>query len=279
MLLLLSDNMEQKTMQQGWNQRNVDFSKAHGNEDDAFKRLIESMNLKNGMTIGDIMSGYGAVSRKVLDYCSKNNLFVRVILTDAFTEQINKSSQYLAPYELQGYAIQRRVEDARCLSLENKLDKAVIKMGLHEVPKRDQLRIIQNAYGALKEHGELYVWETFGQTPELSHCFRELIRKKDKLAEFNSFVENRHLSHETEILEQLKEAGFRDIEIVYEGAFNYNSKNLLESDFLGDTSKLHAWNEYLRSTLSNEEKKAINFNDSGDSISMQFVKKIFKAIK
>ena len=271
--------MEQKTIYRGWNQRNVDFSKAHGNEDDAFERLIESMNLKSGITIGDIMSGYGAVSQKILDYCSKNNLFVRIILTDAFEGQINKSSQYLAPYELQGYAIQRRLEDARDLCFENKLDKAVIKMGLHEVPKRGQLRIIQNAYHALKEHGELYVWESFGQTPELSHCFRELIRKKDELAGFNSFVENRYFSHETEILEQLKEAGFRDIEIVYKGAFNYNSKNFLEIDFLGDTSKLHAWNEYLRSTLSNEEKKAVSFNDSGDSISMQFIKKIIKAVK
>ncbi|MBS3089262.1 class I SAM-dependent methyltransferase [Candidatus Pacearchaeota archaeon] len=271
--------MEQKTKHQGWNQRNVDFSKAHGNEDEAFDKLIESMNLKNGMTMGDIMSGYGAVSRKVLDYCSKNNLYVRVILTDAYEEQINKSTSYLAPYELQGYAVQKRVEDARCLSLENILDKAVIKMGLHEVPKNDQPRIIQNAYNALKEHGEIYIWESFGQTPELSRCFRELVKKKDELAGFDSFVENRHFSHETDIFKQLKEAGFRDIEIVYDGIFNYTTKNLLESDFLGDESKLQAWNEYLRSTLSDEEKKAVKFNDTGDSISMSFVKKIIRGVK
>ena len=77
----------------------------------------------------------------------------------------------------------------------------------------------------------------------------------------------------------MNEAGFREIKEIYCGIFNYVTENFLESDFSGDKSKLEIWNDYIRKVLPKELKKTINYKDNGESISMDFIKKIIKAIK
>lgn len=261
--------------EEGWGRRNVDFSRAHGNEDDAFRTLIEQLNVKTGDIIGDIMSGYGEVSRKVLEYCAEKGVFAKTVLIDAYETQIRKSYEHLAKFEGQGFVVERLVQDARCISLDSKFDKAVIKMGLHEVSRTDQARILEKSYEALKPAGELYVWESMGQTPEVTEWFRKIVRKKDELAGFQSFVENRDFLYDTEIIESMKKVGFVGVLEVYFGEFRYITENLI-GDFEGDYRKVEEWNKYLRMNVPEHIKRAINFTDNGNSISMSFVKKIFR---
>ena len=77
----------------------------------------------------------------------------------------------------------------------------------------------------------------------------------------------------------MSKVGFKNIETIYEGEFRYETVRMLEGDFKGNIFKLEAWNVYLRENLSDEAKKTIRFTDSGDSISMSFVKKIIRARK
>ena len=268
-----------KQTQEDWNRRCVDFSKVHGNEEEAFAYLVNALQLENGMVVGDLMCGYGEVSRKILEYCAKRHIAIRNYLLDAFQTQIDRTMQHLAEYESQGACIQRVVTNMSYFSLESQLDRAIIKMGLHEVQKDEQERILRRVYLSLKEGGEAYIWESMGQNPHLTSVFREVVRKKDALAGYTNLVENRYFPHESEIYRYLSKVGFKNIETIYEGEFRYETVRMLEGDFKGNIFKLEAWNVYLRENLSDEAKKTIRFTDSGDSMSMSFVKKIIRARK
>ena len=263
----------------GWNRRKVDFDKIHGDNEEAFSFLVNALGLQSGMTIGDFMCGYGSLSRKVLEHCVKEGHFVRIILSDAYQEQLDRTHIYLAPYEQQGFVIQRHKQDICSLSLESKIDKAIIKLGLHELRKEQQLSALVNVFDVLKPQGEIYLWEFLGKTEELTKYFRKVVKEKDRLAGYQSLVENRYFAHEDEIVANLRSAGFTDILTVYEGIFLYETATISEADFSGDKEKLQSWNNYLRQNLPEHIKRAINFTERGESISMSFTKKIIKAKK
>jgi len=42
---------------EGWDVRNVDFSRIHGDDSRAYEFLLKSLNLREGMCLGDIMCG------------------------------------------------------------------------------------------------------------------------------------------------------------------------------------------------------------------------------
>jgi hypothetical protein len=263
----------------GWNKRQVDFTKIHGDDSAAFAALLDHMRLRNGLVIGDLMGGYGAVSRNILERCIRDGIDIEIILSDAYKEQLERSFETLAPYDAQGFLIKRILEDARTLSERPSLDNAVIKFGLHEVRREEQSAIIQGTYRRLKENGEFYLWMPMGTTPLLNKHFQDVVRKKDELAGLDELVMNRYFSHENEIRPLLEQAGFRNIRTIYEGPFIYTTKNFLDSDFEGDIHKVEAWNDYLRSSLSSDVKNLLAFTDNGDSISLSFVKRIIKAEK
>ncbi|MEK6928254.1 MAG: class I SAM-dependent methyltransferase [Nanoarchaeota archaeon] len=262
----------------GWNQRKVNFLKAHGNEDDAFSCLVSALNIQSGQIIGDIMGGYGGVSRYILEYCARKGISLRVVLLDGSEEQLKKSYEYLASFDISKQGIERICADVRVFSLEKMLDKVVLKMGLHEVKKEEQVNVLRNIYSGLKPKGEVYVWESFGEDERLTKAFRLIVRKKDRLAGFMSLAQNRYFSSENEIIESLKRSGFTGISEVYSGVFNYQTKNLID-DFNGNWELVNKWNNYLRTQLPKDVKRDIRFRDEGNSISMNFTKKIFKAIK
>ena len=262
----------------GWERRCVDFDKIHGDSSEAFQSLISSLGLESGMVIGDLMCGYGEVSRKILEYCLMNRLSVKCFLLEKYHVQMQRTHKYLAPYEKR-FSVERKIQDIHDLSMKSTLDRAVIKMGLHELPKVKQEKAIRDIYLALKPRGAIYVWECMGQSLPITAAFREVVRKKDELAGLTSLVRERYFAHEDEIHESLEKAGFLNIKTMYQGEFKYVTKVIAQADLNDDDGKLSYWNCWLRENLSSDVKQTIRFNDAGDSISMSFVKKIISANK
>jgi ubiquinone/menaquinone biosynthesis C-methylase UbiE len=228
------------------------------------------------MNVADVMCGYGDTSKHILDYCDKKGISINLTLSDAFAEQIERSIKFLDRYNA---PIERKVEDARNLAFaEECLDKLVIKMGLHEVNKNEQGKIAREVYRALRKGGEVYIWESIGRSEYLSYFWRGIVRQKDALAGLTGLVENRYFPSEDEIIRSLRTAGFKNIQKIYDGEFKYITKNLL-GDFEGDVQKLEAWNNFLRQQLPDDVKKAINFKDEGNSISMSFSRVIIRGVK
>lgn len=271
---------------EAWNRRIVDYSKIHGDSSEAYHALVQSLKLSAGMIVGDIMSGYGAVSKEILDHCSKQAiddiahrpLPIRMILTDRFGAQLRRSVQHLSSYS-PFFPISRVIADTRALPFHNCLDAAVIKHGLHELPHRDHTRALKSIHAALKPRGKIFLWEMVGLTEEQTKLARDILRTKDKLAGYTSLVQNRYFAHGTELYQSLEEAGFKDANDVYVGPFHYETKNFFESDLQSDQKKLQLFNEYIRKKVPAETRSSLDYTDRGDSIGLTFSKKIICAIK
>ena len=263
---------------EGWDVRNVDFSRIHGDDSRAYEFLLKSLNLREGMCLGDIMCGYGAVSQRVLEFCESKRIILSLFLLDAY--QLDRTIP-LTRYEDKGHSVNRTLQDARNFSFpKDSLDAIVIKMGLHEVSKEEQVRILANSLHSLKPAGELFIWECMGQTPKINEYFKRIIRKKDELAGYTSMVENRYFCNEEELIDIAEEAGGERVEVIYQdSSFDWNTLNLCQADFGVDVDKLKEYNEYIRSILPINVSQAIKLEDFGDFIIMHFAKKIFRVRK
>lgn len=262
-----------------WNRRNVDFSNIHGTNQEAYSALFGSMDLKQGMIIGDLMSGYGDVSKIILNYCKDNNLSLELVLLDAYAIQLERSKDFLIEYNNEKYSINRVLGDIRKMPfLNSSLDIAIVKMGLHELPKNEQNIALQDIFRVMKPQGKLFVWHSSGLNPELAEYWRKVVRKKDELAGYNDFVRDRYLMDYQELTQSIKDAGFIEVEQIYDGDLIYETKKLAQADFNSDKDKLNEWNKFLR-RFPNRIKGQIDFKDNGNSISVCFRKRIYQAKK
>ena len=265
--------------QDDWNRRNVDFVKIHGSDDEAFAYLFEELKLAPRMKIGDIMGGYGGVSKYILKQAQALRISLDILLSDAYKSPIAKSRTFLKPYETHQLRVTRIIEDARNSSIaSNSLDAVIIKLGLHEFPKAHQPQALAESHRTLKPACAIYIIESVTKTSEMNYPYRAIIRKKDELAGYTQMAQNRYFSSRDEIIEALRSSGFKEIKQIYSGIFKLNTKTFCDADMGGDPDKLQEFNEYLRS-FPEDVKLALNFEDRGNDIEFSVEKVIIKAVK
>lgn len=259
----------------GWDKRNVRYEEVHNVSDEYLAVLAGALRLVEGNVFTDIMCGYGAVTKAVLDYHTSRGIRTKPILVDFSREQLDRSR-----IELPDSSIPRLCEDARSLSLtEKSVDGVVIKMGVHEVPRKDQYKIIENAYNALKPGGAIALWDLMFETKLEQLVFQTIIREKDRLAGFDGLALNRYLPREDELRDYLHKAGFEAIELLQEIPYHFSSEKRLHAEFGGDEYKLAEWNEFIRAVVPDDVKEAIQYKDTGKTIEAVFRKGILRAIK
>jgi YD repeat-containing protein len=264
------------TPTEGWKKRNVRYEQIHNVDEKDMVKLVESLEIANGGKIADLMCGYGAVSREIAKYCAGKGLDVSLVLVEMFKEQLDRSYE-----ELKGISnITRILSDARNECLEPaSLDGAIIKMGVHEVPQKDQQQIVNNVYKALKEGRIFSMWDVMPESLEEQLLFQDIIRKKDELAGFDSLVKNRYFFRQDEAMAYFVAAGFKDVEHVQKISYRFSSENRLEAEFGGIESKLMAFNDYIRTRVPESMKEKLQYNDSGRTIEMTFTKGIVRGRK
>ena len=259
---------------EGWNKRNVRYEEIHGFSPENLELLASSLHLSDGQTYLDLMSGYGAVTKAVLDHCQSRGISVKPILVDSSKEQLARSiAEVPADFP-------RLCEDVRSLSLLNcSVDRISIKMGLHEVPRKDQYRVIEQAYRVLKPAGEVAIWELMFKDHTEQLTFQAIIHEKNRLAGFYDMALNRYLPREEEVRDYLGSAGFEKIELVKEIPYRFSSEKRLHAEFGGDESKLAEWNDFIRAVVSPHARSTIDFIDNGRTIEATFRKAILRAVK
>jgi len=273
-------NAKSKTIQDGYKIRNVRYEEIHNVPQDFFDTIVKGLSIKNGDNIGDLMSGYGAISREVLKYAEKNKKRIELWLLDNHLEQLDRSHEELAHWEhpsnLQQLKIHRIHSDARFSNVlkENSLDHAVMKMGLHEIPQCDQQGAVDNAYNWLKNGGTLMIWDRMARKKEDQELFSKIISEKDRLAGFDSFVKNRYFFRLDEGIEYMKKSGFKEVKVFKEIYLNFTSKVRLHTEFGGNENTLKSWNEFIRASVPEAMKKRLKYQDNGDDIKMVFAKAI-----
>lgn len=260
---------------EGWNKRNVRYEEIHNVPLEDLALMVQSLDFQDGDIFADLMCGYGAVTKAALDYCALEGIKIKPILVDMYKEQIQRSCA-----ELPDTQIIRLCEDSRSLSLpDNSADRIAIKMGLHEVPRKDQYRVIAQVYRALKPGGKFVIWEIMPKTHIEQLLFQTIVREKDRLSGFPGLAVNRYLPREEELRVCLQNAGFSDIELIKEMRYTLSSEKRLYAELGGDEGKLEEWNEFIRAIVPDNVKDEINFSDKGYTIEATFRKGILKAVK
>src|SRR3989338_4382999 len=82
----------------GWESRKVDYRVIHGDESDAFEKLLDEMHFLEGMRLGDFMCGYGYVSKYILERRRQKEIGINLVMVDAYPQQLDRSRDFLGEY-------------------------------------------------------------------------------------------------------------------------------------------------------------------------------------
>lgn len=173
---------------------------------------------QNGAVL-DIGSGVGNVDEIIINQASPQS----VDLVEISGPMIEESKR-----RLKDKNSTLRFHEMSAVDFEaepNSFDAVLSNLVIHNIPYKEKVRLITNIYRWLKEGG-IFIWSdlvSFSDTAELERCFAE--RKKIALAmgATNDFAEENfkkerqedHMITADQMTELLKQAGFRDIEILW----------------------------------------------------------------
>lgn len=261
-----------------WNKRKVEYENLHDVKEEDMKDLVSHLSLKDGDTFADLFGGYGSVSKKALEYYGNQGKNVNAIICDFSEEQLRRVSK-----ELENYNVKMVQGDTRSIDLgKNSLDGIVMKMGLHEIPQKDQQSVVNKAYDALKPGGKIAIWDLMFKDREEQDAVQSIVRKKDYLAGFQSMVKDRYFFREDEVRDYLKNAGFKNQELKKEINYNFDTQKIFYSELNRDREKLASLNNHIRETekqCRDGLKERFGMQDNVDNLSINFRKGILVANK
>lgn len=252
---------------EGFDVRIVSYEHIHGIKPEDKKALIDAIDPKPGEQILDAFCGYAAVGKE----CFEREPQIDLWMNDESGVQLERARENL-PYSSQSHFILGHFPD---VSFETgSFDTVVIKMGLHEVPKAEQLRVSRRAREILKPKGKLVIWDIM-LNKDNQTMFQNVIRKKDELAGFDMLIRERYFFREEEFLETMKQAGFSRVKEFHVVSSRFSSLKRLEQELHNDKSLLKQLNEFIRQVFPESLKKSHGYEDKGDDIQFNIPKKIY----
>lgn len=290
----------------GFDIRDVDYDYVHENSLEDWTAFIDAINPQEGEEILDGCCGYGEVSEKILKKAEENKAKVDLYGIDTEPVQLERMKKAIKDKKLEIDIDHLKICDILDIDFEaGKFDTVVIKMGIHESPKAEQIKIFQEAFRVLKPGGKLVVWE-LALDNDNQKVFQDVIRKKDELSGFESLVHSRYFPREEELMDLFKEVGFESVVVAYTKIYRpdlvkragelvsgekdkiIQGKGIIsaeDEDSLQEISKMKIkeWAEFINqiiSGLSDEVKKLLNVRiDNNGNFSFEVKKKFFIAYK
>ncbi len=281
-----------------YQKRIVSYEKIHSIDEKDFDSLIAIVDPKNGESILDVCCGYGSVSKRILKEIDKKGLDLKITLLDNSELQLERAKENLKNNVNIKFVLSDAIETP---FPENHFDTVVNKMGLHEVDKESQYKMLKESYRIIKPGGKIVIWE-LALDDKTQPIFSEIIKKKDQIAGFDSLVRNRYFPKKDDVLVGLKEAGFKYPKVEHDVFPSLSIRNrkeelisvdrltmLDEKGFIDESEefnlqktaedKVEELRRYIREKLSEEEKILMSFSESEDDTILKAPKAIFKALK
>ncbi len=270
-------------MKNSYDDRVIRYETVTNFSDDMFDELVRLINPRDGQAILDCGAGYAPVTQAIIsrhpsldvDYCI---LEYSEIQLQRARKEVTQLLQLLGETKCVAY----QQNSAAAMEYDdNSFDTVVTKMVLHELPAEDQVKMISEIYRILKPGGKFILWQTILDDSTVEF-YRNMFRKKDSLAGYESLVENRNFITQDAFYFLLSEARFHEYELARSFTYNFNSKYRLYSELQGDWNKLRMLNEYLVSLVIDEgagfsEKTKFTFED--DNVSLFFKQGVYLAKK
>lgn len=254
-------------MQQGFDVRNVSYEHIHSIKPEDFRALIDAVDPQPKDVIMDAMCGYAAVGKGILERQPHTDLY----LLEESSVQLERAKENIP--ELPGDRFILAEFPSHNFAPEF-FDKIVIKMGLHEVSREKQLVVAREVNTLLKLNGKFIIWDVM-LSEATQELFRGVIRKKDELSGFDMLTRERYFFTEDEFCQTMKDGGFSEVKEYHTISYRFSSRKRLESELQNDEDKLNQLNQYIRKQFPEALKKEMDYNDEGENISFNIVKKIF----
>lgn len=253
-------------MKRGFDKRLVFYEHIHNIRPKDEKALVDAINPRPKEKILDAFCGYGSVSKN----CLKKEKEVEMWLNDESPVQIDRARKNLPLLPSSRFIL----GDFLKSNFNQKFDKVVIKMGLHEVSKENQIKILKKSSKILRPRGRLIIWDIM-LNHDTQKLFQDVIREKDRLAKFDSLVKNRYFFREDEFIDNLKKAGFAKIKEFHKMNYQFSSLKRLESEFNGNEPSLEKFNSYIKKIFPEDLKKQLKYSERGQDCQFTITKKIF----
>ena len=213
-----------------------DCQTLHSFTTEDIKKFIAISKIKPKERVLDAMAGNGSIAKELL-----NIKDIEIFVLDNSKIQIDLAKKNLKKARFFKASIMKMP------FLDSFFDKVFIRNGVYEVPKNSQLILYSEIYRVLKPTGKFINW-TVLLNKENQEIFNKIANKKDELAGFDKLKKDRYFMTKQELLEDLKEIGFRSIlSIDLDIDYTLSTKKWFEVDFNKDKSKLKKLNEYIES--------------------------------
>ncbi|GLU53572.1 class I SAM-dependent methyltransferase [Dyadobacter frigoris] len=270
-------------MKNSYDERVIRYESVTNFSDDMFDDLVAIINPQDGEVILDCGAGYAPVTQAIIGKEPMLDIEYYILeysIVQLQRAQIEVSELLDSIGQIRSVSYQQN-SAASMDYPDNFFDKVVTKMVLHELPAGEQIKMISEIFRILKPGGKLILWQTILDDSTV-HFYRNMFRKKDSLAGYDSLVENRNFITQEAFYYLLENARFEKYDLAKAFIYNFNSKYRLYSELKGDLEKLKALNTYLLEMVETEgqgfsEKTQFTFED--DNVSLFFKQGVYLAQK
>jgi len=272
-----------------FDKRCVRYEELHDNRAEYFETLVAASGVRDGAIVLDVGCGYGACTREVLRRRSG--------LTRLSIQLIDESGVQLrrAQRELDEWSIDPSVfldfklgtfptsfcngDMASSFRLGSRFNLVFAKMVLHEVPANMQAGFVRGLSECLLPGGVLVLWDLC-LDQDTCCFFRNVIRKKDELAGFDTLVVRRNFLSYDELCTLFSGTDFESFSEVMLIDYELDTRKRLGPELQGDTEILDEWHNYIRQEIRELPPKMrtdIGYKDEGNRITFHVRKGIFRA--
>lgn len=281
----------------GFDDRIVRYEEIHKVKSSDYEALVEAIDVPENATVFEGCAGYADVSQHILEATKGYKIKPEIYIQDESLVQMNRAKE-----ELNIPDNHMILGDIRATGMkDNFFDRVFIKMGVHELPEKEQPMVFSEMYRILKPGGKFVIWE-LSLNKDTQEIFQDIVRKKDDLSGFESMVKNRYFQRHDELVGLFDNAGFKNIKDDYKMRYTFNPRgrfnemiskdrlDILRSKgevFIEDEKELKEVAEnrvielsnYIRHRISEDQKSLVNFNDIGNDVEITVDKIIMSGIK
>ena len=237
--------------------RTVTYDTIHALKPEYLEEFVDIVDPQPREEILDAMCGYGEVAKTILQRCQKKSIRITITLLDASKAEIARAKENLPHLPDKTFIVKRLPKSG---FPDNHFDKIVVKMGLYENPKEEQLLILKEFYRILKKGGKLITWHIMPDEKS-QNIFQKVVRKKDELAGFTDRVERNYFFTEREFKKNLEDAGFKAIKNLHDREFIWSARVRLQQELGGDEEKLEELNAYVKKIIPRNRRRPMKFKE------------------
>ncbi|MDE3048190.1 MAG: hypothetical protein KGI83_07600, partial [Verrucomicrobiota bacterium] len=127
--------------------------------------------------------------------------------------------------------------------------------------------------------GVFSIWDVIFDDAEMQDAFNDVIRRKDLLAGYESYLCDRYFFRKDQAERMFREAGFTEVKLIHQVHYLQSTLKRRDAELGGDPRKLQELNQYILQRISGSLRDRMQLKVLGDDIQFVVPNRIMTAIK